>query len=167
MYVRGTPLDALNHYYPKYGLLMEHDYHVPDVFPDVTKFLGDSFSLKRLYKILRGASPVIAYAFDDNIRGWHEHPDPDARFFTKAFFMNRLQVQDVILHALKHQHAATFLTGGHDLALYGVDLDSQGNALSYYIKDSYDSYFYRADPSMFQENVIEIATLGGLEYTPL
>jgi hypothetical protein len=52
--------------------------------------------------------------------------------------------------------------GGHIVELYGVDLDADGIPISYYVKDSYEPYFYVADANSAHRNGFEVSTVTDL-----
>jgi hypothetical protein len=94
----------------------------------------------------------------DGVEGYRPHPDPDARPGARAWFMPRAALVARIRAALKAGHPLELTIGGHCVLIYGAAYDPDGRPVRYLIKDSYPSYFYKADPARVMSQLVEVTT---------
>jgi len=100
-----------------------------------------------------------SYAPSSTKSGFHTHPDPDARWENMSWYMPRGEFPDRIKQALKAGFPVIVSIQTHSLLIYGADYDSNGAPLTYYIKDSYPPYYYRANAGYVHENFWEMTTI--------
>lgn len=73
--------------------------------------------------------------------GFHDHPDPDARWENVSWYMPRNEFPGRIKQALEAGFPVIVLIQAHTVLIYGADYDSNGSPIVYYIKDSYPDYY--------------------------
>ena len=95
----------------------------------------------------------------DGGEGYRPHPDPDARSGARSYFMPQAKVEAQLHAALAAGFAVEITIGGHCILIYGATYDTDGRALTYFIKDSYPDYFYEADPTRTMSHLIEMTTV--------
>jgi hypothetical protein len=102
--------------------------------------------------------------------GFHDHPDPDARWENQSWYMPHSEFPDRIRQALLAGFPVVVSIQNHGLLLYGADYDSNGSPITYYVKDSYDTlrfiggtiawdYYYRSDADLLHANFWEMTTV--------
>ncbi len=91
--------------------------------------------------------------------GFHDHPDPDARWETVSWHMPASEFPGRIRQALEAGFPVIVTVRVHTLLVYGADYDSNGSPIAYYIKDSYPDYFYRATANQLHEDFWEMTTV--------
>jgi len=102
--------------------------------------------------------------------GFHDHPDPDARWETVSWYMPHSEFPDRIRQALQAGFPVIVSIQSHNVLIYGADYDSNGSPVTYYIKDSYErlhliagmsvsGYYYLCDADRLHENFWEMTTV--------
>lgn len=72
--------------------------------------------------------------------------------------MPREKFGEKIRDALTAKHELEVTIGGHSIELYRAEYSQSGNPPSYFMKDSYTGYFYRAEPDRLHATLLEITT---------
>jgi len=100
-----------------------------------------------------------SYAPSETKVGFHEHPDPDARWENLSWYMPRSEFPGRIKQALEAGCPVMVTVRNHCVLLYGADYDSDGSPVTYYIKDSYPDYYYLSDADELHEIFWEMTTV--------
>jgi hypothetical protein len=159
----GTIIDALNFHSKKLGFVSSSDYSRSDNGKVLeTTFLNKVMSPTELRKELIGDHKFWAYAISSKLSGWHPNPDPSALPGTKAFFIPRIDINDIVRKSLIQKVPVGYWFNTHVVVIYGAQYDSNGIAIKYYIKDSYAPYFYEKAASWVHENIIVLTSLANL-----
>ena len=131
--------------------------------PEQVTFNGEEYTPLELAAFALNNQKWISYGFKAGSKGeWSVHPDPDAFTGTKAWYVSPLMKESIILHSLQAGFPVTMFFGGHIIIVYGADYDSAGNALKYYIKDSYSngsSFVYEAFPDYLYKIMVGLDTI--------
>lgn len=163
IYRRGTTMDALYFYMPKIGLLSLQDYpEVGSTVPEQTNFRGEPKTPFELKDVIFDEQVFWSYAFSNKKQGWDTHADSDALEGTQSFYVKPEKAPEIINQSLRDGYAVEFTANGHSTIIYGADFDADGTALKYFIKDSYDPYFYEADANLLFDELLEITTISEL-----
>ncbi len=91
--------------------------------------------------------------------GFHAHPDPDARWENVSWHMPHSEFPGRIRQALMAGFPVVISIRNHALLVYGADYDADGSPITYYIKDSYPSYYYVTDADYLHANFWEMTTI--------
>ena len=102
--------------------------------------------------------------------GFHDHPDPDARWENLSWHMPPSEFPGRIKQALEAGFPVVISIRNHSVLLYGADYDSEGEPVAYYIKDSYDwvwlvdgslyvGYCYKSNADTLHESFWEMSTV--------
>lgn len=100
-----------------------------------------------------------SYAPSETKVGFHDHPDPDARWENVSWHMPRSEFPGRIKEALEAGFPVIVTVRVHAVLVYGADYDSNGSPIAYYIKDSYPDYYYLADADQLHESFWEMTTV--------
>jgi hypothetical protein len=130
-------------------------YSVP---PAKTHYQESEVTPAELTETVLGKTEWQSYAISDKLTGWDKHPDADANPGTKSFYIARTEMPDLIKRALEAGNAVEISVEYHSILIYGADLDENGVATAYYIKDSYPDYFYKADVASAHRRIWELTT---------
>lgn len=123
-----------------------------------------------LAKLVLALDVWQSYTPSETKVGVHDHPDPDARWENVSWYMPRSEFPGRIRQALQAGFPVIVSIQNHGVLLYGADYDSKGSPLTYYIKDSYNSfriiggslafdYYYRSDAGLLHANLWEMSTV--------
>lgn len=128
--------------------------------PERSTFLRGKVDPKEMAEGVLGGEQWMEYAAirGNHSAGWADHPDPDARAESQAYFISLDQTMAKIDESLKKGIPVTFANTGHVVLIYGAKFDVQGVATEYMIKDSYPGYFYVADAKKVRNQVMAIGT---------
>jgi len=91
--------------------------------------------------------------------GFHDHPDPDARWENVSWYMPRAEFPRRIKQAMEAGFPVIVTIGSHNVLIYGADYESNGSPIVYYIKDSYPDYYYLADADQLHVDLWEMTTI--------
>jgi hypothetical protein len=102
--------------------------------------------------------------------GFHDHPDPDARWENQSWHMPQSEFPGRIKQALEAGFPVLITVLNHVVLVYGADYDDTGSPIAYYIKDSYDGvrsvagyllvgYYFKADAETVHEILWEMTTV--------
>jgi len=101
--------------------------------------------------------------------GFHDHPDPDARWESVSWHMPRSEFPGRIKQALQAGFPVVVSIQNHGLLIYGADYDSNGAPITYYLKDSFDiriadrhlslGYYYQSDANKLHASLWEMTTV--------
>lgn len=131
-------------------------YGVP---PSTTHFEGQSMPATQLATTVKAGQVWESFAIaTDGVEGYRPHPDPDSRAGARSMFISAQKLTGRIKQALAAGFPLEITLGGHCLLLYGATYDGAGLPTSYFIKDSYPGYFYKADPARIMETLVELTT---------
>jgi hypothetical protein len=98
------------------------------------------------YDVLNGGAPHVG-----------PNTDPDARPGTEAHFAPLPAIIDLIHRSLAHGEAVVWgRTDNHALLIFGGDYDRDGQAVDYWIKDSFAPYVYRADAAAIHKTLTDV-----------
>ena len=134
-------------------------------FPEKVSFEEREFTPRDLAKEIIGNDNWISYRFDgvSSTKGsWDNHPDSDAMVGTKSWKVDATKKEEILLKALGRGYPVEMTFSGHSVLIFGVDLDIDGKALEYYIKDSYlhgRSYTYKSRAKRTHAMLWELSTL--------
>jgi len=157
---QGAIIDAVNFHSKEIGIVSNSDYKRSDSGQIVeTTFLGQKMSPFELRDKIVGNHEFWSYAISSRLRGWNPHSDPTARAGNKAFFIPKSEITRIVRNSLEQQAPIGYWYESHVIVIYGAEYDLDGNALKYYIKDSYPPYFYEKNASWVHD---EIKTLSGI-----
>lgn len=161
---RGTVMDAIYAYSARIGLIAQGPRPpLPPPagsLPQKTFFRGRWMTPLELRQHVLG--PQLFWSYAPGGSGWGPHADPDALPGTQSLRVDAARIPGVVRSALLGRKAVAFLANGHIVTIWGADYGAQGQPLQYFIKDSYEPYFYVADPRRVHERLDELTTLAGL-----
>ncbi len=100
-----------------------------------------------------------SYAPSETQVGFGQHPDPDARWENRSWYMPRHEFPGRIKLALEAGFPVTVTVRTHVILVYGAEYDGNGSPISYYIKDSYPDYYYRAEADELHGMFWEMTTV--------
>jgi len=111
-----------------------------------------------------------SYSPSETKVGFHDHPDPDARWENVSWYMPRSEFPGRIRQALQAGFPVIVSIQNHGVLLYGADYDSNGSPITYYIKDSYNTlriiggslawdYYYLSGADLLHVNLWEMTTV--------
>jgi hypothetical protein len=111
-----------------------------------------------------------SYTPSETKAGFHDHPDPDARWENKSWHMPRGEFPSRIKHALKAGFPVIVTIENHVVLIYGADYDNDGSPVKYYIKDSFEGFhfldgifawgfYYIANANILHESFWEMTTV--------
>jgi hypothetical protein len=161
---QGAIIDAVNFHSKEIGLVSNSDYkrsHSGQIVE--TTFLGELMSPFELREKLIGNQEFWSYAISSKLSGWNPHPDPTARVGNKAFFIPRSEITRIVRNSLEQQAPIGYWFESHVVVIYGAEYDLDGNALKYYIKDSYPPYFYEKKASWVHKKIKTLSGISNLE----
>jgi len=160
----GTMANALDTYIAKFGLVMDADYALDSGPPPLlTKFLDTTLTPIELSKRVLENLKYSSYGFIGNRTGWHQHPDQDALPGTRAYYLKRSKMRELIITSLKKRLAIYIAREGHGTVIYGATFDSNGEPITYHIKDSGGDYFYEGDAELVHDEIWEVDTYAGFK----
>jgi hypothetical protein len=177
----GDYTDTSSKYSPDTDAILEHVAPFPSlqeklatIASDLAAFYGKlptsttiqpqglRLSTLELGRELTGDQPWISYAVANSTHpvGWGADPDPDARGDYLVKFTPMVEILAKMRESLKHGIPLMYSNLAHLVMIYGAEYDHQGNALTFYIKDSYPGYFYQATPESLYREMLEVTTIG-------
>ncbi|MHC4517608.1 MAG: hypothetical protein ACYTAS_03385 [Planctomycetota bacterium] len=112
-----------------------------------------------LAELLLAADVWQSYTPSETKVGFHDHPDPDARWENVSWHMPPSEFPGRIKQALEAGFPVIVTVRVHTVLVYGADYDSAGSPIVYYIKDSYPDYYYLAGADQLHEDFWEMTTV--------
>ncbi|MBS1960451.1 MAG: hypothetical protein JST80_13320 [Bdellovibrionales bacterium] len=130
------------------------------VLPERATFLRGKIDPKEMAASVLNSEQWMEYAAidGDHAAGWADHPDPDARSESQAYFISKDLMMAKITESLKKGIPVTFANTGHVVLIYGAKFDAKGDATEFMIKDSYPGYFYTASAASVRNQMMAIGT---------
>lgn len=113
--------------------------------PQITDLDGKTMSPRQLADAVLGKRQWVEFdVLRDGAEKWGPSRDPDARPETRVRYVKLNMMIDLIRQSLASGRAVVAGSTDHALLIYGADYDKDGKPLSYFIKDSFAPYTYRA-----------------------
>jgi len=145
--------------------------HIPSSLavddPNLTYVEAEAGDLARL---VLSRDAWQSYSPSETKVGFHDHPDPDARWENVSWYMPRSEFPGRIKQALQAGFPVIVSIQNHGVLLHGADYDSNGSPITYYIKDSYNTlriiggtiawdYYYLSGADLLHVNLWEMTTV--------
>lgn len=132
--------------------------HQAEILQNELIRLFGSLPEKTLGEDVLAGQEWMAYA-PSEVEGVRTHPDSDARLGSLATFVQMETFKKLVHDHLKNGQPVTYSANGHVILLYGAQYDASGNALTFFMKDSYAPFFYEAKPRIVFQEVLEMSML--------
>jgi len=128
--------------------------------PTTTHLDGDGLSPGELARDVLSQEQWVEFDLArDGVEGWGRPHDPDARPDTRVMYVKLDQMIDLIHRSLARGEAVVWGSEDHALVIYGGDYTEDGRPLSYWIKDSFPPYTYRAGAETIHRELNDVTVV--------
>lgn len=128
--------------------------------PTTTHLDGDALSPGELARAALGQERWAEFDLArDGVEGWGPPHDSDARPETRVMYVKLDKMIDLIHRSLARGEAVVWGSKDHALMIYGGDYAKDGAPLSYWVKDSFPPYTYRASAETIHRELNDVTVV--------